>query len=61
MVLPGAFTGAVFAGASPVEAGLFQIVVLATIMLSSAITAVLITEQLGTPQQLPAAERSAAA
>lgn len=61
VVLPGAFTGAVFAGASPVEAGLFQIVVLATIMLSSAITAVLITEQLGAPQQLPAAEGSAAA
>ena len=60
VVLPGAFTGAVFAGASPVEAGLFQIVVLSTIMLSSAITAVLVTEQLGSPQQLPAPDGAAA-
>lgn len=60
VVLPGAFTGAVFAGASPVEAGLFQIVVLSTIMLSSALTAVLVTEQLGSPQQLPIPDGAAA-
>ena len=56
VTLPGAFTGAVFAGASPMEAGLFQIVVLASILLTSAITAVLLTELLGSPRQLPARE-----
>lgn len=59
-VLVAFATGAVFAGASPVEAGLFQIVVLSTIMLSSAITAVLVTEQLGSPQQLPAPDGAVA-
>ncbi|WP_235861694.1 ABC transporter permease [Tersicoccus phoenicis] len=39
VVLPGAFVGAVFAGASPLEAGRFQLVVLACILTSGVITA----------------------
>ncbi|WP_347110904.1 ABC transporter permease [Paenarthrobacter sp. S56] len=40
VTLPGAFVGAIFGGISPVEAGRFQIVVLAGIMATGAITAV---------------------
>jgi putative ABC transport system permease protein len=32
VTLPGAFVGAIFAGASPLEAGRFQLVVLAAIL-----------------------------
>ncbi len=39
VTLPGAFVGAVFAGASPVDAGLFQLIVLAGLQLGGAITA----------------------
>jgi putative ABC transport system permease protein len=39
VTLPGAFVGAIFGGVSPVEAGRFQIVVLAAIMCAGAITA----------------------
>lgn len=42
VVLPGAFVGAIFGGVSPLEAGRFQIVVLAAILAAGAITAVLI-------------------
>ncbi|MFK4789529.1 ABC transporter permease [Microbacterium sp. ZW T5_56] len=42
VVLPGAFVGAIFGGISPLEAGRFQIVVLATILCAGAITALLI-------------------
>lgn len=42
VVLPGAFVGAIFGGVSPLEAGRFQIVVLAAIMAAGALTAVLI-------------------
>lgn len=52
VVLPGAFVGAVFAGASVVDAGLFQLVVLAGISVSGAITAVIVTELLGAPTQI---------
>ncbi|MCR1160278.1 ABC transporter permease [Paenarthrobacter sp. UW852] len=40
VTLPGAFVGAIFGGVSPLEAGRFQIVVLAGIMATGAITAV---------------------
>ena len=39
VTLPGAFVGAIFGGVSPLEAGRFQIVVLAAIMCAGAITA----------------------
>lgn len=39
VTLPGAFVGAIFGGVSPLEAGRFQIVVLAAIMAAGAITA----------------------
>jgi len=40
VTLPGAFVGAIFGGISPLAAGLFQIVVLASIMAAGSITAV---------------------
>jgi putative ABC transport system permease protein len=43
VTLPGAFVGAIFGGVSPLEAGRFQIVVLAGIMAAGAVTAVLVT------------------
>lgn len=43
VTLPGAFVGAIFGGVSPLEAGRFQIVVLAAIMAAGAVTAVLVT------------------
>jgi len=39
VVLPGAFVGAIFAGASPFEAGRFQLVVLAGILAAGSLTA----------------------
>lgn len=42
VTLPGAFVGAIFGGISPLEAGRFQIVVLASIMAAGAITAVIV-------------------
>lgn len=38
VTLPGAFVGAIFGGASPLEAGRFQIVVLAAIMCAGTVT-----------------------
>jgi putative ABC transport system permease protein len=42
LTLPGAFAGAIFGGVSPVEAGRFQMVVLAGIMAAGAVTAVML-------------------
>lgn len=42
VVLPGAFVGAIFGGLSPLEAGRFQIIVLAAIMAAGAVTSVLV-------------------
>lgn len=42
VALPGAFVGAIFGGLSPLEAGRFQIVVLASIMAAGSITAVVL-------------------
>ncbi|MDM7892684.1 ABC transporter permease [Curtobacterium caseinilyticum] len=46
VTLPGAFVGAVFGGVSPLEAGRFQIVVLAAIAAAGACTAVCLTRWL---------------
>ncbi|MGB7962538.1 MAG: ABC transporter permease [Propionicimonas sp.] len=54
VTLPGAFVGAIFGGASPLEAGRFQIVVLAAIMAAGAIAAVLIVHQLSPVRHKPA-------
>ncbi len=42
VTLPGAFVGAIFGGISPIAAGMFQIVVLASIMAAGSITAVVV-------------------
>lgn len=47
VTLPGAFVGAIFGGISPLEAGRFQIVVLASIMTAGAITAAIVALGLG--------------
>lgn len=47
VVLPGAFVGAIFGGLSPLDAGIFQITVLAALVASGAIVAVLLLLLLG--------------
>ncbi|WP_422424112.1 ABC transporter permease [Rhodococcus sp. 7Tela_A2] len=47
VTLPGAFVGAIFGGLSPLEAGRFQVVVLAAIMAAGSITAVCVAVGLG--------------
>ncbi len=42
VTLPGAFVGAIFGGVSPLEAGRFQVVVLAAIMAAGSVTGVLL-------------------
>ncbi|MBP2393190.1 ABC-type iron transport system FetAB permease component [Paenarthrobacter nicotinovorans] len=54
MTLPGAFVGAIFGGISPLEAGRFQIVVLAGIMAAGALTAVLVIASRAAVQLRPA-------
>jgi putative ABC transport system permease protein len=46
VTLPGAFVGAIFGGVSPLEAGRFQIVVLAAIMAAGAVTAAVLVSSL---------------
>jgi putative ABC transport system permease protein len=53
VTLPGAFIGALLAGASPIQAARFQLVVLAAIVASQATVAVLLSVLLGAPEQLP--------
>ncbi len=53
VVLPGAFVGAIFGGISPLEAGRFQIVVLAGILAAGSITAVLVATWLGPVRTKP--------
>lgn len=53
VTLPGAFIGALLAGASPVQAARFQLVVLAAILAAQATVAVLLVYLLGDPQQIP--------
>jgi putative ABC transport system permease protein len=57
VTLPGAFVGAVFAGASPLEAAEFQLIVLAAILAAGAITVALLTLAFGAPEVLPLDER----
>ena len=53
VVLPGAFIGAIFGGLSPLEAGRFQIVVLAAILGAGSITAVLVAMWMGRVRTKP--------
>lgn len=57
VTLPGAFVGAIFGGVSPLEAGRFQVVVLAAIMAAGAITAVIVSAWLAPVRTRPAALR----
>jgi putative ABC transport system permease protein len=53
VTLPGAFIGALLAGASPIQAARFQLVVLAAILAAQAVVAVVLVYLLGAPTQLP--------
>ena len=53
VTLPGAFVGAIFGGASPLEAGRFQIVVLAGILCAGSIAAVTLLHLLAPVRQKP--------
>lgn len=53
VTLPGAFVGAIFGGVSPLEAGRFQIVVLAAIIGAGAIVAALLTAWLAPVRTRP--------
>jgi putative ABC transport system permease protein len=57
VTLPGAFVGAIFGGVDPLEAGRFQIVVLASIMAAGSITAALVVAALAPVRTRPAALR----
>ena len=54
VTLPGAFVGALLAGASPVDAGVFQVTVLAGLLAARAISATITAYLLGAPKLLPA-------
>jgi hypothetical protein len=56
VTLPGAFVGAVFAGASPLQAAEFQMVVLAAILAAGALTVASFTWMFGAPVFLPLVE-----
>lgn len=56
VTLPGAFVGAVFAGASPLAAAQFQLLVLAAILAAGAITVALFSLAFGAPALLPLSE-----
>jgi len=53
VTLPGAFVGAIFGGASPLEAGRFQIVVLAGILCAGSIAAVALLHMLAPVRTKP--------
>lgn len=53
VTLPGAFVGAIFGGVSPIEAGRFQIVVLAAIIAAGAIVATTLTHTLAPVRTRP--------
>lgn len=52
VTLPGAFVGALFAGLSPLGAGVFQVVVLAAILLAKSVTATVFSTLAGRARQL---------
>ena len=60
VVLPGAFVGAIFAGATPFEAGRFQVVVLASILAAGIITATILLRMVGGVARKPVDEHSTA-
>jgi putative ABC transport system permease protein len=53
VTLPGAFVGAIFAGASPLVAAEFQLIVLASILVTSALTVAQFTWLFGAPGVIP--------
>jgi putative ABC transport system permease protein len=53
VTLPGAFVGAIFAGASPVEAAEFQLLVLASILVAGAICVALMIAAFGATARFP--------
>jgi putative ABC transport system permease protein len=53
VTLPGAFVGAIFAGASPLVAAEFQVLVLASILVTGAIAVTLLSLVFGAPQVIP--------
>lgn len=57
VTLPGAFVGAIFGGVSPLEAGAFQITVLASVMSAGSITAVIAIRALAPVRVRPGALR----
>lgn len=54
VTLPGAFVGALLAGSSPVDAGIFQVTVLAGLLAARSVSAVATAYLLGAPKLLPA-------
>jgi putative ABC transport system permease protein len=54
VTFPGAFVGALLAGSSPIDAGIFQVTVLAGLLAANSTSAVVITALLGAPKLLPA-------
>ena len=54
VTLPGAFVGALLAGASPVDAGIFQVTVLAGLLAAGSLSSTMTAYLLGAPKQLPA-------
>ena len=57
VTLPGAFVGALFGGASPVEAAQFQLVVLAGIGLAMMVTGLVVTRLAGLRRTPPRSRR----
>ncbi len=53
VTLPGAFVGALFGGASPIEAARFQLVVLTGIMLNQTLTGIVVTSVLSRAPVIP--------
>jgi putative ABC transport system permease protein len=53
VTLPGAFVGAIFAGASPLVAAEFQVLVLASILVTGAIAVALLSWRYGAPRIIP--------
>jgi putative ABC transport system permease protein len=60
VTLPGAFIGALLGGADPGQAARFQLVVLAGILASQSVVAVVLVHLLGAPRQFPADPATAA-
>ena len=54
VTLPGAFVGAIMGGASPLDAAVFQLVVLAGIALAGTIVGIVVTRVAGGSPTIPA-------